>query len=169
MQGIASWLREPSHPSTRLNPRALRWWEEWWRSALLALFTLLWFFVVPVPGLFTLEVFTPEADARKTAVSFEYITVLVVATVGLGILGYWVTRPFTAFSQMRIISRAVPLCRRRLQRPVAGPMDTNLHTPTAAGHDLSCPLVRISELLTYIDQGKHADARWLLDNLKSKR
>lgn len=74
-------MREPLE-SVRQNAEHPRWKSEWQRSFLLGIFTLLWFFIVPIPGLLVFTAFD-----YRFSLDLYLVCQIVAATIGLAIFG----------------------------------------------------------------------------------
>jgi hypothetical protein len=150
-------LRQPmrDNPVTRS-----RWMIEWCRSFALAVLVLLWFFLVPVPGL---TVFT--AGSQPERYRFTLALGNIVATVGWAVVIVLVASWVSAFVQWLDfgISRRRGL-RQRLEACFAG-----LKTlPATLSHaELSGAFALLTDSQTYLDQRSYAFARQSIEQAEN--
>jgi len=84
IKGLLSTLKpEATKPTVRWNPR---WLCEFRRSLLVAFGVLIWFFVVPVPGLFVLSAGEYKASLSLQGILGGLVFVVCVTLIGLGVV-----------------------------------------------------------------------------------
>jgi hypothetical protein len=131
----------------------VRWRSEFSRSFLLATFVLLWFFVVPVPGLFVLKVGPYQTSMLLRDIVLSLGVLLIWAVVGYGIA---------------LVFERVRLWRLRLRRQGLGARTreafevlqrVTLRPDLVKPHTASGLYALFTDLQTYLDQHSHAYAR----------
>lgn len=137
-----------------------RWGSEFGRSLALALCTFLWFFIVPIPGLFALSVF-------EFRVSLDFSTVLltVAGAVGVGLGGLALSLLFEGLVRRGwagggLLQRWAEQFRR---------FEARLHAPGQLSPAQSASLHALfTDLQTYFDQRGFAHARRTLLAIEKK-
>jgi hypothetical protein len=132
-----------------------RWASEFGRSFALAIFVLLWFFIVPVPGLL---VFT--AGAYRFSLGLGTILWLVIGTIGLVLIAFWTGKLIQWLDHLGAGGRGL--------RPRAEKAYHALQSVLAAPDKLARPEVAstfalFTDLQTYLDQRSYAYARRSLE------
>jgi hypothetical protein len=157
-QTVVPWLKRPQADLQSDGWTGQRLVSEFCRSLALSLFTLLWFFLVPIPGLL---VFT--AGDYRTSISLAGLAFGVLGTVGVAVLGLGTARLIERVSWRGIGGLGL---RRRIERNFqkfqsllseAGRLTT---AETASLHAL------FTDVQTYVDQCSYAYARQSLERIE---
>ena len=128
-----------------------RWRSEFGRSFTLAVFILLWFFIVPVPGLL---VFT--AGAYRFSIGLGSILLLVTGAIGCVLLAFWIGKLIQWLDGLgtggRGLRHRAEKAYHTLQSIVATP--DKLSRP-----ELASTFALFTDMQTYFDQRSYAYAR----------
>jgi len=147
-------VQEPSR--ARLRPERAR--SEFQRAFVLALLVLLWFFVVPVPGLF---VFT--AGAYKTSMSLGTIMTGLSVAIGLALVGFGLGRLVQTWERTRRGSAGLE----PRVRAAFAVFQRRLGDPGGLSAEESSRLFALfTDLKTYFDQRSDAYVRRTLDQVE---
>ena len=146
-----------SKPINRWNPR---WMCEYRRSLLVAFGVLVWFFVVPVPGLFVLS-----AGEYKTSLSLQGILGGLSFVVCLTLIGLGLSRLLQRRDRGELIGKGL--------RQRSDALMSRLHGSQGAGRDLSPRVVSeicgdFVEYFVFLDQESYAYARRVLERIERR-
>ncbi len=169
---MAPLLRSPvTHLRTGLLARS-RWAVEYSRALVLGLLVLLWFFLVPVPGLM---VFTAGSypESYRFALPLEKILLVIAGGITLVLSAYWVGR---AIQWLDLRGRRGASLQARLERCFARASSqltsTLLQVRTTGFSGLThaqaaSAFALITDAQTYIDQRSYAFARRAIERTES--
>ncbi|MEW6158051.1 MAG: hypothetical protein AB1813_11500 [Verrucomicrobiota bacterium] len=132
--------------------------SEFGRSFVLALFTLLWFFIVPVPGLL---IFT--AGSYRLSMDLSTVLLIVGGLIGAAIAGAVLARmiEWITFRWRRGLGPQILEAHRQFE---AGLLQENRFTPT----DVSSLFAWFTAITTYVDQGSLGYARRMLQMIRAR-
>ncbi len=150
-QEIHPLLLAPARETEVVPPAKHRWRSEFGRSFTLAVFILLWFFVVPVPGLL---VFT--AGPYRFSVGLGTILLLILGTVGAVLLAFWIGKLIQWLDSVGTGRRGL---RHRTENAFRG-LKSVLSKPEKLGcPELASSFALFTDVQTYFDQRSYAYAR----------
>jgi len=152
-------LKEPVHGKQTGGTRTSQWKSEFGRSLALALLVLLWFFIVPVPGLL---VFT--AGAYRFSLGLRTIFLLVVGCIGFVLLAFWVGKFIQWVDRRGIRQRGLSA---RLEIAYRA-FHSSLATPgKLAAPDVASTFALLTDAQTYLEQRSYAYARRSLNQIET--
>ena len=150
-QEIHPLLLAPARETKTALTARRRWQSEFGRSFILAVFVLLWFFVVPVPGLL---VFT--AGVYRFSVGLGTILLLVTGAIGFVLLAFWIGKLIQWLDRVGTGGRGL---RRRAEKAYHA-LQPILATPDKlARPELASTFALFTDVQTYFDQRSYAYAR----------
>jgi hypothetical protein len=130
------------------------------RSLILSLFVLLWFFIVPVPGLFVFA-------AREYRISVELSTILTGLSIGItfALISYWIGLLIQRFELSGLagsgLAEEIQMCYRQFQERLRA--RTQL-----SDHETSSLYALFTDAQTYLDQHSFEYVRRCVEAIKHK-
>jgi hypothetical protein len=155
---VAPLLAEPMRFVKRTSPCRSRGCSELGRSFVFALMVLVWFVVVPVPGLFVLSV-----GPYHTSLLLEHIIAATVVLLALAITGYWTA---AIIQQLGLNVRWPWALRNRSQRAFRI-LQHRTASATLDAESVARLHAFATDFQTYIDQRSPAYARRVLCQLEA--
>jgi hypothetical protein len=128
-----------------------RWRSEFGRSFTLAVFILLWFFIVPVPGLL---VFT--AGAYRFSVGLGTILMLIVGTIGFVLIFFWIGKLIQWLDRIGTGGRGL---RQRAENAYYALQSVLANPDKLSRPELASTFALFTDVQTYFDQRSYAYAR----------
>ena len=159
-QELLPHLRKPMTDLETARFGRSRFASEFSRSFVLALFTFLWFFIVPIPGLLVLSVFEYRISLDLSTVLLTVVGAVGAALVGLAIsygLEWWTCRGLSGRGLIARVAEQFHHFQSLLQTP--GRLTA---TETASLHAL------FTDAQTYFDQRGYAYVRRTLSAIEEK-
>lgn len=156
---VAPVLRAPILALERGRLARSRSWDAYARSLVLSLFVLLWFFIVPVPGLF---VFT----AREYRICIELSTIVTGLSWGIGLtlvsywIGLWIENVYRSGRKGAGLTGQIHLAFLDFRR--------GQEKNRFAAHEVSSLYALFTDAQTYLDQRSYEYARRVLAAIRAK-
>ena len=152
-QELQPLLKGPVQATETGLSTASRWRSEFSRALVLALFVLLWFFIVPVPGLLVFI-----ADEYRFSLRLGTILLLVMGTIGFVLIASWMGR-FIQWLDEGMGRRAL---RPRIEKAYQTFQALALVGGKLRAIDVARTFALFTDLQTYMDQRSYAYARHCL-------
>jgi hypothetical protein len=150
-QKIQPLLKAPVRGRETVPTVRRRWASEFGRSFALAIFVLLWFFIVPVPGLL---VFT--AGAYRFSLGLGTILLLVLGVIGFVLVAFWTGKLIQWLDRFGIGGRGLKL---RAEKAYLALHSILARPEKLASPDVASTFALFTDLQTYMDQRSYAYAR----------
>ena len=144
-------LKSPVQGRASVLTASRRWASEFGRSLTLALFVLLWFFIVPVPGLLAFTY-----DEYRFSLGVGTILLMVIGAIGLVLVAAWIGKFIQWLDRRGLGTRGL---KRRLEDAYAA-FHSNLATPgKLTAPAIASTFALFTDVQTYMDQRSYAYAR----------
>jgi hypothetical protein len=138
-----------------------RFLSEFSRSFLLSVLTLLWFFIVPIPGLLVLS-----AWDYRVSLSLSAVIWIVLGAVGFAILFSWIGRTVEWFLYRGITGRRG--LRSRIDKAFRQFQALTKVPGALAVSEVSSLFALFTDAQTYVDQRSYAYARYSVELIERK-